>query len=611
MTENRFAKYAWFVLIYNLAAIAWGVFLRAGEYGDGCGKHWPLCGDDTTPFMGAISRLIEGSHRFSTMLCGVFAIVLIVWAFRQFPKGSIVRFGASCTMAMTLFEGLIGAWLVKNELVVKNDSVLRAVAMGTHGVSTLILVGAIAFTAISAGRLRPIRLSGQGHVLTVLGMAAVGLCLLGVSGGISALAHQLHATPDVLKAAMDPKTHWMVRLQPLHPLIAASVGLYILLAVGMLHHLRPDAQAQRLGRWVVGIFGAQVLVGGANIFLDAPIAMQMVHLVVADMNWVALVLFAALCLQEGVEQVEHRPVPDELENLGPTKGKDLIKAYVALTKPRVISLLLFTALASAIAAKGSWPGFEIFMAVFIGGYFAAGAANTINMVVDRDIDFAMKRTRTRPTVTQAIPTQHALWFAFSLASLSFAILWGFANLLSAVMAFSGLVFYVVVYTMLLKRRTWHNIVIGGAAGAFPPLVGWAAVTNSLPPLALYLFAIIFVWTPVHFWALALLIKDDYAAAGVPMLPVVKGDKATVQQIAAYAVVTTVVTLLPFFLPQVARVGWVYAASATLLNAILLQQCVQLYRKTERASASRLFHYSMLYLAILFLMLAIDRTIVLG
>jgi protoheme IX farnesyltransferase len=289
----------------------------------------------------------------------------------------------------------------------------------------------------------------------------------------------------------------------------------------------------------------------------------------------------------------------------------LIKAYVALTKPRVISLLLFTALASAIAARGEWPGLGIFLAVAVGGYMAAGAANTINMVVDRDIDYSMQRTRSRPTVTQAIPTDHALWFAFVLSVLSFAILWGFGNLLSAVMAFSGLVFYVVVYTMLLKRRTWHNIVIGGAAGAFPPLVGWAAVTNSLPPLALYLFAIIFVWTPVHFWALALLLKDDYAAAGVPMLPVVKGERTTVIQIGAYAIGTAVVTLLPFFLPQVARVGYIYAGSAVVLNVILLVQCIQLFRRTERVYASRLFHFSMLYLAILFLMLAVDRSLVMG
>src|SRR5207237_1986519 len=166
----------------------------------------------------------------------------------------------------------------------------------------------------------------------------------------------------------------------------------------------------------------------------------------------------------------------------------------------------------------------------VGFYMAAGAANAINMVLERDLDLRMGRTEKRPTVTQTIPARSALQFALAMMVGSFVLLWAAANLLSAMLALAGLAFYVVIYTLILKRRTWHNIVIGGAAGAFPPLVGWAAVTNQMSPLAWYLFAIIFVWTPVHFWALALLIKDDYAAAGVPMLPVVLGERVTVIQI---------------------------------------------------------------------------------
>ena len=168
------------------------------------------------------------------------------------------------------------------------------------------------------------------------------------------------------------------------------------------------------------------------------------------------------------------------------------------------------------------------------------------------------------------------------------------------MALSGLVVYVIVYTLLLKRRTWSNIVIGGAAGAFPPLVGYAAVTNTLSPLAWFLFALVFVWTPVHFWALALLIKDDYAKAGVPMLPVVLGDRHTVLQIGAYTIVTIVMSLAPFVLREGQNVsGWIYGVSAVALNAILLWRAVQLYQNPTRPRASSLFHYSMLYLALLF------------
>src|SRR5205823_2781751 len=213
-----------------------------------------------------------------------------------------------------------------------------------------------------------------------------------------------------------------------------------------------------------------------------------------------------------------------------------------------------------------------YLAVALGFYMAAGAANAINMVLERDLDLRMGRTARRPTVTQTIPPRQALQFALWLMVGSFGLLWSAANLLCAVLALSGLAFYVVVYTLLLKRRTWSNIVIGGAAGAFPPLVGWAAVTGDLSPLAWCLFGIIFLWTPVHFWALAILIKDDYARAGVPMLPVVRGERATVAQIAVYAVLTVAISSLPLLLQGrngQAAVGWVYLIASPLLNAVLL------------------------------------------
>jgi protoheme IX farnesyltransferase len=192
---------------------------------------------------------------------------------------------------------------------------------------------------------------------------------------------------------------------------------------------------------------------------------------------------------------------------------------------------------------------------------------------------------------------------------SFLLLWWSANLLSAVLALSGLAFYVIVYTVLLKRRTWSNIVIGGAAGAFPPLVGWAAVTGDLSPLAWCLFGIIFLWTPVHFWALAILIKDDYARAGVPMLPVVRGVRATVIQIACYAALTVVISAMPLMLRGSngqAAVGWLYLGAAVMLNGLLVQRSLQLYRQPDASRARSLFHYSMIYLALLFLAMAVDR-----
>ena len=283
--------------------------------------------------------------------------------------------------------------------------------------------------------------------------------------------------------------------------------------------------------------------------------------------------------------------------------------YLALTKPRIISLLLFTTLTAMFVAADAQHHVTLvlFLAVALGGYMAAGAANTLNMIYDRDIDERMKRTSKRPTVTQTIPVRHALAFAILLMVGSWSLLWGFANLLTALLSMAGLAFYVVVYTMWLKRRTRHNIVIGGAAGAFPPLVGWAAVAGHLTPMAWLLFAIIFVWTPAHFWALALLIKDDYSEVGIPMLPVVRGNQVTVTQIVGYTLLTIATTLLPFALHPVPT-GAVYLIGAALLNAAFLYYNIKLYLKPERPQAMAAFHFSMIYLAALFLMLAIDRSL---
>jgi protoheme IX farnesyltransferase len=290
--------------------------------------------------------------------------------------------------------------------------------------------------------------------------------------------------------------------------------------------------------------------------------------------------------------------------------RGVIKDYFALTKPRVISLLLFTTWAAMFIAARGWPGFWLFVATGAGFYLAAGSAHTLNMVFDRDIDGKVERTAQRPVVAGRITVRNALIFAAAQAIGSFALLWSVANLLSACMALAGLLFYVVVYTVWLKRRTEHNIVIGGAAGSFPPLVGWVAVTGSLNPLAWILFAIIFLWTPVHFWALAIMIKDDYAKLKIPMLPVVRGERMTTLQILFYAVLTTLISLAPVVILQGAAnsLSWLYGGAAVALNGVLLWKSLQLHRQPDRPHASALFHYSMLYLALLFLAMAVDSSL---
>lgn len=277
--------------------------------------------------------------------------------------------------------------------------------------------------------------------------------------------------------------------------------------------------------------------------------------------------------------------------------------YVNLMKPHVTTLLLaITALTMVMAQRGMPPPL-LMLATLVGGLFSAGSANAINCYIDRDIDGIMGRTMRRAVPAGRVPPLHALVFGIVLAVLSFAELTLFVNLLSAVLAFSGILFYVFVYTGYLKRSTVQNIVIGGAAGSVPPLVGWAAVTNSVPLAAFLLFTVIFFWTPPHFWALALLIQRDYERAGVPMLPVVLGEQETRKQIFLYTLLLVGVTLLLF---ASGTMGYLYLAAALSLGAVMIYLAYRLMRGGSKQWANRLFWFSNSYLALLFAVMAVDR-----
>ena len=282
-----------------------------------------------------------------------------------------------------------------------------------------------------------------------------------------------------------------------------------------------------------------------------------------------------------------------------------VQAYVGLTKPRIIELLLVTTVPAMVLADRGFPSPWLVLAVLAGGTMAAGGANTINCVLDRDIDEMMRRTHRRPLPAGSVTPRAALRFGIALEVLAFAWLWASVNLLAATLAVGATAFYVFVYTMWLKRTTTQNIVIGGAAGAVPVLVGWAAVTGRIGLPAWVMFAIVFMWTPPHFWALAMKYRDDYAAAGVPMLPVVAGPKAAARQILAYSVVLVGVTLT---LCPAAKMGPVYLVAAVVLGARFLRCAHQLSRDNSSRAALRLFSFSITYLGLLFMAIAVDAVI---
>ncbi|MDQ6847754.1 MAG: heme o synthase [Candidatus Dormibacteraeota bacterium] len=282
-----------------------------------------------------------------------------------------------------------------------------------------------------------------------------------------------------------------------------------------------------------------------------------------------------------------------------------VRDYIALTKPRVVLLLEITTVFAMVMAARGLPSFGLVAATVTGGWFAAGGAHAINCWFDRDIDASMGRTRTRPIPAGRVRPSSALAFGITLGVIAFALLGVAVNLLAAVLAVGGLLFYVFVYTMWLKRSSMQNIVVGGAAGAIPPLVGWAAVQGRLNLTALFLFAVVFYWTPPHFWALALLIRRDYASVSVPMLPVIVGERETRRQILLYTVILVLVTIMPAL---VHSFGYVYVAGAGLLDALFLAAAIVAVRDPSARAARRVFYYSMLYLALLFAVMAVDRVV---
>jgi protoheme IX farnesyltransferase len=331
--------------------------------------------------------------------------------------------------------------------------------------------------------------------------------------------------------------------------------------------------------------------------LAAAVTAPGLHLALAAMAFAATLVTAAQSWSG---------VPQTLQQTVAKSRKESVRDYVTLTKPRIMTLLLLTGFCGMVVGARGLPPVWLVAATMAGLALACGGASALNHMLDADIDRLMgKRTRSRPVAAGRVPALYALEFGLALSAFSFVLLAGVVNVLTAALALLGNLFYVLVYTRLLKRSTPQNIVIGGAAGAVPPLVGWAAATGNLTLSALVLFAVVFLWTPPHFWALALLIKRDYAAAGVPMLPVVRGEDETARQIVLYTVALVAFTLAPALWGQF---GLVYLVAAGALGGGFLWLAWKLRRERTPARASLLFHYSLAYLALLFVAMALDAVI---
>jgi protoheme IX farnesyltransferase len=555
--------------------------------------------------------MIEIGHRWAAALVSIVVLAMTVVAWTRHRTDRSLRNPATLALVVLVAQVLLGALTVK--------WALPPGVVIVHLANAMVLLAVILVTALRAGESAR-RADGAGphpsgrhtgHRM-VLGAAGLGFIVILFGAQVANFnAGLLCLGFPLCDGSVLPAANALAFLPWAHRVLAFG---FLALVLGLAIRLsrRSDRESRRLRQsvaLVVAVTVLQIAVAAAMVLELLPPTLRAAHLLVGTLVWATLVFLAFYSARTPPALPETDDSTEALTPPAPQAKPSVLADLVTLTKPRIISLLLVTTVAPMFITPAGLPPVSLVLWVILGGYFMAGGANAINMWFDRDIDDKMSRTRLRPIPAGRIPATSGLAFGITLGLLAFAIFWYRVNPLSAWLALGGLLFYVFIYTMWLKRTSPQNIVIGGAAGAFPPLVGWASVTGRLDLAAIYLFAIIFYWTPPHFWALALIKRGDYARAGVPMMPVVRGEARTKFEMLAYTLILLPLTLMPAFF---GAMGAFYGVAAALLGARLLWYSVRLLReKSGGPTAWRMYRYSLLYLALLFVAMGVDRALPFG
>jgi protoheme IX farnesyltransferase len=592
---TRFAKLAIAAAVATFVLISVGGLVRATDSGLGC-PDWPLCFGDWIP-PADLNAWIEHSHRlvaavFVGPLVGAVALITL-FSFRRRDRPMLAA--AAIAGVLVSVQSLLGGAVVLEQL--RADLVSAHLAMALTVLAATIF---IAERATSGPFQRRVAHPGMTRLIGITTAAVFVQMVLGswVTGHHAGLAF---ADFPLMNGAVVPDlTLAAHQIQFAHRVLAILVAGLVLVTALMVQRQTDHPPLRRLAFLAAALTLLQVGLGAANVWSQLAVYFVVPHLVVGAALWASLLL-----VWLAVRRLEPAPRP-VFHPSGARAALERVRLYVALTKPRIIELLLITTVPTMVLAQGGVPSIWLMVAVVIGGTLAAGGANAMNQFVDRDIDDLMRRTRKRPLPSHAISPRAALVFGIALSVASFAWLAILVNLLSAVLALSAIAFYVFVYTIWLKRSTPHNIVIGGAAGCVPVLVAWASVTGSVGIPAIVLFAIVFYWTPPHFWALALRYQGDYAAAGVPMLPVVRGEAETARQIVIYSLLLVGVSLL---LWPAAGMGLIYVVAAIGLGVLFVVYALRLRRDAaDGRAAIGLFRYSISYLTLLFAAVAVDSLV---
>ena len=576
----------------TLALVAIGGLVRATGSGDAC-PDWPRClGSWVPPF--ELKPIIEYSHRLSAAIVGVLILVTAWVAWRRQRHDRAVFWASLAAVPVVILQSAIG----RSRIL---EGARAGGGAGTAGIVTVHFMVAMTLVALvmicaTAARARPPKertaRDGRFHALLWLTLGTTAVLLLvgayvrGEHAGLVFLDWPLMDGRVIPKLGDAPSVATFVHR------VLAAIAVALGGALAWRARSVPHRGLRALTWTSFGLLVAQAGLGAAAVLTRLSDASVAGHVAGGSLAWAALVALAtAESRLTGRHEGERRP-----------SARQVAGAYVQLIKPDIILLLLVTTVPAMILAAGGFPPAGLIAATLLGGTLAAGGANALNHYLDRDIDEVMDRTRGRPLPSHRIEPEQAAAFGVLLSGVAYAWLAITVNVLSASLALSAILFYVLVYTRWMKRSTPQNIVIGGAAGAVPVLVGWAAVTGTVGLPAWVLFTVIFFWTPPHFWALSMKYADDYAAAGVPMLVVVRGAGETATHIVLYAVQTVAASLLLF---PVARMGPVYLASAAALGTAFIWYALQVWREGTTRAAMQLFHYSITYLGLLFAAVAVD------
>src|SRR6266566_2245637 len=603
MKSIRIAAWAGVVVTYFLIALG-GTVLATGS-GLSC-PDWPLCYGQAY-YSGTYQVFLEQFHRFTAATVSILIVLLLIgviaWARKDRALLTMAIAAPMLLAIQIVLGGLTVLWKLPPQIITAHLGAALAIF-------AIVITIAVLSGKPAPGKEHPAKTHKFAQLAITNALLVYILMLLGsyVTGSGAALA--CPGWPLCTPASWAVSNH-LADINILHRVYAVFVGLVTLWTV--ISALRRWRVAR--GQAIVGLVGGllfvyQASVGGLIVLLNEPAFVAGLHLALATAVWGTLVLLAALASN----QLRAAPQQQEIEEMEQAEAEEkketglvrqTIANYIDLMKPHVTVLLLgVTAAAMSIANQGL-PPLALVIPTLLGGAMAAGSANCINCYIDRDIDQIMGRTQRRSLPSGRVEPRQALVFGIILGISAFFIFIAFVNLLSAVLACSAILFYVFVYTLGLKRTSTQNIVIGGAAGAVPVLVGWAAITNNLSLPAIWLFAIIFFWTPPHFWALSLLIQKDYEKAGIPMLPVVKGEAETRRQILLYSVIVLAVTLVLF---AMGAMGYFYLVGAVVLGGGLIYLAIRLWLGQSKKWARTLFWYSNMYLAAIFAIMVLDRVI---